>query len=329
MRRIIKPRPCYNLPSGSILNGDSISMLQTLPDASIDCVVTSPPYYGLRDYSIDGQIGMENTPKEYVNALLSVFNEVHRVLSATGTVWLNLGDSYYNYRPGRGQSLSKQTLSSNLQDLPQKCPRRGNKLEGLKEKDLIGIPWRVAFALQDFGWYLRQDIIWEKTNPQPESVKDRCTKSHEYLFLLTKSPKYYYDHAAIKEPCSEANIKDFLGRKTLNNKGKGQGTYEEARPDLCRGREAYMPPDFKRNKRSVWTIPTKPYKGAHFATFPEALVEPCIMAGCPVDGVVLDPFFGAGTTGVVATKLNRRFVGIDLNKDYCDLAYRRIQSLCK
>jgi DNA modification methylase len=184
---------------------------------------------------------------------------------------------------------------------------------GCKPKDLIGIPWMLAFALRADGWYLRQDIIWHKPNAMPESVADRCTKSHEYIFLLTKSPRYHYDRDAIKEPCSEATISDFKRRKTLNNKG---GSYTKTRPDLCRTREAYMPSDLRRNKRDVWIVNTKPYKGAHFATFPVELIEPCVLAGCPENGIVLDPFIGSGTIGVAAIKNKRNYIGIDLNGDY-------------
>jgi DNA modification methylase len=305
--------------------GNAVDVLKTFPDNFVNCVVTSPPYYGLRDYKAGGEeIGNEQSPDEYVQRLVEVFREVRRCLCNDGTFWLNIGDSYYNYRPGKGQSQAKQTIAKTKQDNPDVCPKRGNKLVGLKEKDLIGIPWMLAFALRADGWFLRQDIIWNKGNPMPESVKDRCTKSHEYVFLLTKSQKYYFDNEIIREPCSEANVKDFTRRKTMDNQDGGEGTYSDVRPDLYRGREAYMPKDFKKNRRSVWNINTKPYKGAHFATFPEALVEPCIQAGCPLDGVVLDPFSGAGTTAVVAKKLGMSWLGVELNAEYIKLSEKRI-----
>ena len=306
------------------MQGDCLESLKSLGDESINCCVTSPPYWGLRDYGESDQLGLEETPEEYVANMVKVFSEVKRVLTKDGTLWLNLGDSYYNYRPGKGQSLIKQTVSNTKQDLPVECSRRGNKIQGLKEKDLVGIPWRVAFALQADGWYLRQDIIWHKPNPMPESVADRCTKAHEYIFLLSKSSKYYYDHEAVKEKCSEANIEDFKRRKTLNNKGKGKGTYDEARPDLCRGRDAYMPDDFMRNKRSVWTVNTRPYPEAHFATYPKKLIRPCIKAGCPQGGVVLDPFGGSGTTAEVANELQRDAILCELNPKYCELIKKRL-----
>jgi DNA modification methylase len=223
----------------------------------------------------DKQLGLEETPEEFVENLVRVFKEVKRVLRDDGTVWLNLGDSYYNYRPGKGQALSKQSVSNTDQDLPQDCARRGNKIAGLKEKDLVGIPWRVAFALQADGWYLRQDIIWHKPNPMPESVRDRCTKSHEYIFLLSKNPKYYYDNEAIKEDAKSA------GKKSDGFKGRqGGAEYHATSGGIGSEEKIYN----KKNKRSVWTITTKPYKEAHFATFPTDLIEPCVLAGCPEKG---------------------------------------------
>lgn len=313
--------------NAKIITGDSLQVLKTLEDESINCVITSPPYYGLRDYGTAGQIGLEQTPEEYIEKMVELFREVRRVLKAGGTLWLNIGDSYAGGagRWGGNKNMSEKQ-NSNRGSLGQIPEMRKWIHDEIKTKDLIGIPWMLAFALRADGWYLRQDIIWHKPNAMPESVKDRCTKSHEYIFLLSKSPKYYYDHVAIKEPCSEANIKDFQRRKTMDNKGSGKGTYEEARPDLSRSREAYMPKDFKRNKRDVWTIPTKPFKGAHFATFPEALVEPCLLAGCPEGGTALDPFAGAGTVGVVCKKNNRNFIGIELNPEYAAMAETRINN---
>ena len=299
-----------------------------IPDESVDCVVTSPPYYGLRDYGIDGQIGLEESPEEYVNTMVKVFREVWRVLKPTGSVWLNLGDSYYNYRPGNGAKYPKQSVSNTRQDLPTNSSKRANKLEGLKEKDLVGIPWKVAFALQADGWYLRSDIIWSKPNPMPESVHDRPTKAHEYIFLLTKSPKYYYDADAIREITGKEASWDNYGGKGMIDHPTGPGRKQI---DLTMGTSQkkampYISPPNGRNKRSVWTINTQPYSEAHFATFPEKLIEPCILAGCPKDGVVLDPFVGSGTTAAVAQKHGRKSVGVDLNKEYLDIAIKRITS---
>jgi DNA modification methylase len=276
----------------------------------VQTCVTSPPYFGLRDYGHDGQIGLEETPEEYIAAMVDVFRCVWNVLSDDGTLWLNIGDSYYNYRPGKGQALVQQSVSNNKQDLPDVCARRGNKLEGLKEKDLIGIPWMLAFALRADGWYLRQDIIWHKPNPMPESVQDRCTKAHEYIFLLSKSQKYFFDNESIKEPAIYA--------------GDDRG----ARGDSRRGTEANSMSGKTgeyRNKRSVWTVTTKPYSGAHFAVFPPDLIEPCIMSGSKVGDVVLDPFMGSGTTAMVAQNLGRKYLGCELNQDYKPLQDERLR----
>lgn len=305
----------------TISTGDCIEYLKTLDDKCVNCCVTSPPYYGLRDYGVDGQIGLEESPQAFVSKLVEVFAEVRRVLRDDGTLWLNLGDSYYG--SGKGQTANGCNDPKVSKTKGMKLPlNRGNLL---KPKDMIGIPWRVAFALQDGGWYLRQDIIWHKPNPMPESVTDRCTKSHEYIFLLSKSKQYYYDHEAVKEDCSKANIDDFKNRKTMDNKsGDSITTYKKVRPDLCRTRNDYMPKDFKRNKRSVWTVNTRGYKEAHFATYPPKLIEPCILAGCPKGGIVLDPFMGAGTTAMVAAGLGRHYVGCELNPDSAKLANDRI-----
>jgi len=279
--------------------------------------VTSPPYYGLRDYGHDGQIGLEETPEEYIKSMVEVFRCVWDVLEDDGTLWLNIGDSYYNYRPGKGQSLAKQSVSSSKQDLPDVCARRGNKLDGLKEKDLIGIPWMLAFALRADGWYLRQDIIWHKPNPMPESVQDRCTKAHEYIFLLSKSQKYYFDSKAMKE-------KGVIAAGTKAAKGSAERQEQKgvnARPP------EYKVYDGMRNKRSVWTVNTKPYKGAHFAVFPTELIKPCINAGAPVGGIVLDPFMGSGTTAQVAQELGRKYLGCELNREYEQLQYERVKQL--
>jgi len=282
--------------------------------------VTSPPYYGLRDYGHDGQIGLEETPEEYIKAMVEVFRCVWDVLEDDGTVWLNIGDSYYNYRPGKGQALVKQSVSGNKQDLPDVCARRGNKLQGLKEKDLIGIPWMLAFALRADGWYLRQDIIWHKPNPMPESVQDRCTKAHEYIFLLSKSQKYYYDIESMKE--------EAVGNAPGNATHKGKTAYELGDIKMrTKVGLTEIEASETRNKRSVWSVSTKPYAGAHFAVFPEELIEPCIMAGAPIGGIVLDPFMGSGTTAQVAQHLGRQYIGCELNPAYEDLQKSRVRQL--
>jgi DNA modification methylase len=280
----------------------------------VQTCVTSPPYFGLRDYGHKNQIGLEATVDDYVNSIVDVFSHVWNILSDDGTLWLNLGDSYYNYRSGKGQALVKQSVSNNLQDLPQVCARRGNKQAGLKEKDLIGIPWRVAFALQAKGWYLRQDIIWHKPNPMPESVRDRCTKNHEYIFLLTKNAKYFFDNEAIKEPVKE----DWGTRDRSEGKYHNEGSGLSPHSGLEKSYEM-------ANKRSVWTVTTKPFKGAHFAVYPPELIEPCIMSGSKVGDIVLDPFMGSGTTAAVAQRLNRQYLGCELNTEYQDLQKERLK----
>jgi DNA modification methylase len=309
-----------------IIPGDCIAGLRTLPDASVHCCVTSPPYWGLRDYGHDGQIGLESTPEAYVARMVEVFREVRRVLRQDGTCWVNLGDSYA--AGGMSNPSSKSTLGGGKdRGAASYCISRKNP-DGLKPKDLVGIPWRVAFALQADGWWLRQDIIWHKPNPMPESVTDRCTKAHEYVFLLTKSERYYYDAAEIAE-----KAKDPDGFKY-------EGGWEEMRkhvePSLrvqagnCRTENGTVPHfaaghGDKRNRRSVWTVTTKPYSGAHFAVMPPDLVEPCIKAGCPEGGTVLDPFAGSGTTLAVAAELGRNAIGCELNPEYIALAERRIK----
>jgi DNA modification methylase len=308
-----------------ILSGDCIEMMRTLQDQSVNCCVTSPPYYGLRSYCKDGsdekknEIGIEETPEAFVQKLVEVFREVKRVLRDDGTLWLNLGDSYYNYRPGKGQSLVKQSCASNNQDLPQTCARRGNKLDGLKEKDLIGIPWMVAFALRADGWYLRQDIIWHKPNPMPESVTDRCTKAHEYIFLLSKSALYFYDAEAIQEDAKPESA-DRYAYKFGGGKNKALLESGQVHTRPIGEREF----DGKRNRRSVWTVNTKPYRGAHFATFPPELIRPCILAGCPKGGIVLDPFGGSGTTAAVANEHGRNAILCELNPEYIQLINHRL-----
>jgi len=296
----------------TILFGDCLQTLKEF-DEKARCCITSPPYYGLRDYGgEDCQIGQEESPSEYIQRLVEVFREVRNNLTEDGTLWLNIGDSYYNYRPGKGQSLVKQTVSNSKQDLPDKCARRGNKLKGYKEKDLIGIPWMLAFALRADGWYLRQDIIWHKPNPMPESVKDRCTKSHEYLFLLSKNKHYYYNNEAIKEPA-----KDWGTRDRTNGKYHNKGTGLQPHSGLTKSYPT-------KNKRSVWSITNKPYKGAHFAVFPPDLIKPCILAGSEKNDIILDPFIGSGTTALVAKELGRDYIGCELHEDYGKLIKNRI-----
>ena len=299
----------------TILFGDCRETLKQFDEQARMCV-TSPPYYGLRDYGgEDKQIGQEQTPDEFIEQLVSVFREVRNVLTDDGTLWVNLGDSYYNYRPGKGQSYPKQTVSKTKQDLPDKCNKRGNKLDGLKEKDLIGIPWLFAFAMRNDGWYLRQDIIWHKPNPMPESVRDRCTKSHEYIFLFSKNKKYFYDNEAIKEPA-----KDWGTRDRTNGKYHNEGTGLQPHSGLTKSYPT-------KNKRSVWSVTNKPYREAHFATYPPDLIEPCIKAGSQVGDLILDPFMGSGTTAMVAKKHNRNYLGCELHEDYASLQTDRIDSI--
>lgn len=309
-----------------ILVGDCIASMRTLPERSVQTCVTSPPYFGLRDYGHEGQIGLEPTPDEFVGKLVEVFREVRRVLADDGTLWLNLGDSYVGAMSQHKESgsfgdtscISKKTQGG----VPQNGRIERNRLmreNGLKPKDLIGIPWRVAFALQADGWYLRQDIIWHKPNPMPESVRDRCTKAHEYIFLLSKSERYYFDAAAIAEPAA------YFGKDPRS--GKGNIRYEGKRTEgdaAANGQQSFVTINETRNKRSVWTVTTKPYKGAHFATFPPDLIDPCILAGSRVGDVVLDPFGGAGTTGLVSQRRGRKFVLCELNPDYARMAEDRI-----
>ena len=314
----------------TILCGDAVEQLKSLPDESIDMCLTSPPYFSLRNYDVAGQIGQETTPDEYIDRLLAVFAEVHRVLKPEGTLWLNIGDAYAGSGQGAGTKNPSAKQKSNRGMSHMQVEGFKSKLltvQDCKRKDMIGIPWKLAFALRDAGWYLRQDIIWYKPNVMPEPVKDRCTKSYEHVFLLTKSIGYYFNSDAIREPCSEASLADFKRRKTLTNKGGGKDSYEGVRPDLCRSRADYYAKDGKRNARDVWQINTKPYKGAHFATFPEELASRCVAAGCPEDGIVLDPFMGAGTTAVVAKQQGKHYIGIDLNQNYVALAEERIQNV--
>lgn len=298
--------------------GDTLGVLRRLNEESVQCVVTSPPYWGLRDYGVEGQLGLERTPEEYVEKLMEVFREVRRVLQSDGTLWLNLGDSYNAYNGGAGPG---SRLSGNqTEQRPKLATGYGLQCKTLKPKDLIGIPWRVAFALQADGWYLRSDIIWAKPNPMPESVTDRPTKAHEYLFLLTKSQRYHYDGDAIREPHTSKDRPPGNKSRIYVDRDPMHSATHKRRPELAKSYN-----ENGRNRRTVWTIPTQPYPEAHFATFPKKLVEPCVKAGCPKDGLVLDPFAGSGTVGVVALGLGRRFVGIELNPEYVEIATRRIE----
>lgn len=352
-----------------VLQGDALEMLKTLPDESVDCCITSPPYYGLRDYGVEGQIGLEETPELYVQKLVEVFREVKRVLKDDGTLWLNIGDSYwgsgcrgFDFTDVFGEASKIQKGSKGTIDLSNLPKLVGNN--GVyKNKDLIGIPWMLAFALRADGWYLRQDIIWHKPNPMPESVKDRCTKSHEYIFLMSKKPHYYFDYEAIQEPSKWGECDPRAGKGRISYDGKrrdggAQNLAQESFVSITDKRnkrdvweestgirfggnkyggngdkhfQTYSGNEWqgsdKANKRDVWSVTTKAVKEAHFATFPEDLVKPCILAGCRVGGVVLDPFFGSGTTGRVAEALGRRYIGIELNPEYIEISDRRLDNV--
>jgi DNA modification methylase len=303
--------------SVSILNGDCREVLQRLPDQSVHCCVTSPPYFGLRDYGVAGQIGLEPTPAQFVAEMVAVFREVRRVLRDDGTLWLNLGDSYAGSWGARGRGEHTNASRPELETKHGTSAPARNGFAGIKPKDLIGIPWRVAFALQADGWYLRQDIIWSKPNPMPESVTDRCTKAHEYVFLMSKSARYYYDAKAVAEATAYPISPD---APSSGDYSTGSG-----RNDGGEHRSGGFVSGATRNKRSVWEVTTQPFSEAHFATFPPALIEPCIKAGCPAGGTVLDPFGGAGTTGMVADRLGRDAILIELNSEYAAIAARRIR----
>lgn len=304
-----------------ILCGDAVEQLKSLADESIDMCVTSPPYYGLRDYGEDGQIGIEQTPSEYIQRLVNVFDEVHRVLKKDGTLWVNIGDSYAG--SGKGPStICKHGKNKDVFNMDNRIYEVPKKWDGIKPKDLIGIPWMLAFALRERGWYLRSDIIWHKRNCLPESAKDRPTKCHEYIFLLSKSRNYFFDYLAIREPIKEVTKERYKRGRSANGKYVGiQGISNEKENSL----------DFDqqfRRKRDVWEVSTNSYKmDEHFAMYPEKLIEPCILAGSRVGGIVLDPFFGSGTTGAVAKRLGREYVGIDLNARYCQKAQERIDKV--
>lgn len=277
--RKVTPPNTINLDDSLIMEGDALHALRLLPSSSIQCVVTSPPYWGLRDYGIDGQIGLEGTLPQFINHLVTIFNEIKRVLRDDGTLWVNIGDGYTS--GNRGYRATDKKNPARAMAIRPDTP------EGMKPKDLQGIPWRLAFALQDDGWYLRSDIVWHKPNAMPESVKDRPTRAHEYLFMLTKSERYFYDYEAVKEP-------------GLNGK--------------------------TRNRRSVWDVNTQPFADAHFATFPSKLIEPCILASTKPGDYVLDPFFGSGTVGIVCTEHQRSYVGIELNPEYVAISAKRLNA---
>jgi site-specific DNA-methyltransferase (adenine-specific) len=333
--------------------GDCIESMQAMPDQSVNCCVTSPPYYGLRDYGVEGQIGLEQTPEAFIARLVAVFREVRRVLHDDGTLWVNMGDSYATtstYNAPRTSAGDFGRVAGSRQPAA-KIPN------GLKAKDLLGIPWALAFALRADGWYLRQDIIWHKPNPMPESVRDRCTKAHEYIFLLSKSPQYFFDHEAMKEPVQsdKGNTKSFRGGAYVNNStfdnstggnrtvtGNTRSRRNSFKRDGSKraqvipgqtvgthrpGRDESAWDTGMRNRRDVWSVATRGYAGAHFATFPPALIEPCILAGCPVGGTVLDPFGGSGTTAGVALVHGRKAILCELNPDYAALVPARIDQI--
>lgn len=300
-----------------IYNIDCLAGLRTLADESVNCCVTSPPYFNLRDYGCEAQIGLENTPDEYISKLVDVFREVKRVLKNDGTLWVNIGDSYAGSGKGAWKEKGKQKEIYVPDPNSPQC-KNAKIWKGIKPKDLIGIPWMLAFALRADGWYLRQCIIWNKPNAMPESVTDRCTKSHEYIFLLSKSARYKYDYKAI----SEKSVWAEKDKRLIN--GPTQSKKARNSPYQCKRQGVYCK-DMLRNKRDVWTVMTASFKGAHFAVFPKKLIVDCIKAGCPIDGIVLDPFMGAGTTAVVAQKLNRYYIGFELNKEYVELANKRLR----
>jgi len=333
-----------------LYRGDCLKVLPMLPDESVHCCVTSPPYYGLRDYGHDDQIGLESTPQEYIAIMVNVFREVRRVLRNDGTLWLNLGDSYGGNSRNARSFRRDRAMCQGVKRKGNSCdPKRGKAAigqpmyEGRQSKQLLGMPWRVALALQDDGWILRQDIIWHKLNPLPESVRDRCTKAHEYIFLLSKSRKYYYDSKAIAQPMARSSIRRLnqdtehqLGSNRVP--GKTNGNMKAVGPRF--GGNKYADDDaFNRtksgyvwdggnglaNKRSVWTVATHAFKDAHFATFPPSLIEPCILAGSPEGGTVLDPFNGAGTTGLVSIRKGRGYIGIELNEQYAEMTRQRLE----
>lgn len=306
-----------------IINRDCLAALRDLPDESVNCCVTSPPYYALRDYGMDAQIGREDSPEEYIRRLVLVFREVRRVLTEDGTLWLNIADTYCGTGNKGGYLDPKNPKGRNGQSVS--LARRASEC---KQKDMIGIPWLLAFALRADGWYLRSDIIWCKANPMPESCKDRPSRCYEHVFLLTKSKKYYYDALSIAEPIAEGTAARYKGGRSASSKYAeeipGQGKVQKLNAARAAGTITDADISPVRNARDVWHINTVPYKGGHFAAYPPKLAEKCILAGCPRGGVVLAPFFGSGTTGLAAVKNDRCYIGIELNAEYCELAKERI-----
>lgn len=304
---------------------DSLEGLKQMPSDFVDCCVTSPPYYGLRDYGVDGQIGLEKSPMDYINRLTEVFMEVFRVLKPEGTLWLVIGDSYAGGNKGaaRYPDNAKKWKQGTNKGTVGNCTAY-KYVTDCKDKDLIGIPWMMAFALRERGWYLRQDIIWHKRNPMPESVTDRCTKSHEYIFLMSKNARYYFNKDAISEPAAYHPPLNKLNINKSTRYGGKKYTMNEDIFSRTKSGNAYEYTG-KRNKRDVWSVSTSREQNAHFATFPEQLITPCILAGCPKDGIVLDPFMGSGTTAMVARKYQRHFVGFELNPDYIDIINKKTQ----
>lgn len=314
--------------------GDAIEVMKTWPDSFIQCCVTSPPYWGLRDYRVEGQIGLERTPEEYIVKIVKTFKEVHRVLRKDGTLWINLGDCYAgsgnrSNNNGSGKSTLKKDGRKETSRLRSntKIKTKGMQLpaldHGRKPKDLIGIPWRVAFALQADGWYLRRDIIWDKKNPMPESAPDRPTGSHEYIFLMSKSQKYFYDAEAIKEPASlntHARGNGLNPKAAMIDAGNHHGRPKQNASFSTAVKDVVT----MRNKRSVWSVTTEPFKEAHFATFPPKLIAPCVLAGAPKGGIIFDPFMGAGTSALVAARYGRDFLGIELSESSVAMAKRRV-----
>lgn len=293
-----------------ILHGDCREVLKHIKSESIQCCITSPPYFGLRDYGVDGQIGLESLD-EYIQNLCVVFDEVRRILKSNGTLWLNLGDSYYSKSKGSGGPSDKQ-----ISNRGSRFDTRKFDEKDLKEKDLIGVPWRVALALQARGWYLRQDIIWHKPNPMPESVKDRCAKAHEYVFLLSKSSIYKFNHSCIQEKAVEGKDLGLLRGKTFTDQVLISHHAKSIQKRINDGVDSRSAGSGMRNKRSVWSVPVIGFKDAHFATFPTSLIKPMILAGSDENDIILDPFNGAATTGLVSLRLRRRYLGVELNPEY-------------
>ena len=310
------------LKTDTIINRDALYALRELPEESVHCCVTSPPYYALRDYGLDMQIGREDTPEQYIDRLTEVFRELRRVLRSDGTLWLNIADTYCGTGNKGYHADPKNPKGRNGQQIA-----RNNRVSGCKQKDLIGIPWLLAFALRADGWYLRSDIIWQKENPMPESVKDRCARCYEHIFLFSKSRRYHFDHLAIAEPIAEATAQRLKRGVGSNKYGTAiPGQQQRQTINQPRSHGAITDGDINplRNKRDVWVINTVPFKGAHYAAYPPKLVETCLLAGCPEGGIVLDPFMGSGTTGMVAKRMKRHYIGIELNPEFTEMAYDRI-----